>query len=244
MTTREWGPMFRQASRVKPGAEAPRLPHDSTSSKADFGTDLMNNHTAREISDLVDNKQTEIDDVTNHVHTMPASKDPAWVTWSADWGKFVSDWTSAATSARTFVKSVKDNPNLATATGFLTSPITWLTQSNPLDQVVNESLYQSLLAILQPQGAGTSRVQDLYRRYQSLPSVTPIPFRPLPKPYQKDGSLDFRNKLPDVPNPLDPADIWKKIPWWAWAAGGTLVLGAGVTVLKASPVGLLFKVLR
>jgi hypothetical protein len=237
--------MFRAASRVKPGTEAPRLPEASAHS-ADFGSDLHgHNHTAREISDLVDNKQTQIDDVTSHVQTLPANPSADWSKWIADWHAFLNDWSSAASAARVYVQEVKDHPNVVSGVAALTSPIQWLTQSDPLDQALNEDLYQSLLHVLEPSGAGTSRMMDLFRRYQALPQSTPVPFRPLPKQYQKDTALETLQKLPNLPqNPFDPSEWLKKVPWWGWALGGTVVLGAGVTVLKASPLGMALRVLR
>jgi hypothetical protein len=239
--------MFRQASRQKPGAEAPRLPEASAHS-ADFGTDLHgHNHTAREISDLVDNKQTQIDDVTKHVQTLPAHPDATWSAWSADWARFLSDWSAAASEAKAYVQTVKDNPNLVTAGFIVSSPLTWLTQTStdPLDQALNEDLYRRVLYVLEPDGAGTSRLQDLYRRYTALPQATPIPFRALPKQYQKDEALETLKKLPNIPqNPFDPNEWLKKVPWWAWAAAGTLVLGSAITVVKSSPLMLPLKLLK
>ena len=39
-------------------------------------------------------------------------------------------------------------------------------------------------------------------------------------------------------------NLLKGVPWWAWAAGGTLVLGSGIMVVKASPIGMAFKMLK
>jgi L-fucose mutarotase/ribose pyranase (RbsD/FucU family) len=38
--------------------------------------------------------------------------------------------------------------------------------------------------------------------------------------------------------------LWEIIPWWAWAAGGVLLVGAGIVVLKASPAGIALRALR
>jgi hypothetical protein len=248
VTAREWGSIFREASRVKQGAEAPRLPPAPglppapAASQADFGTTLTGEHTAHELSDLLSAKQSEIDDVTSHVHTLPASSDPTWKAWSSDWARFLSDWSSAASSAHAFIQSVKDNPTLASAASLFSSPVAWLTQKDPLDQVTAEPYYQSILSVLQPGGAGTSRLQDLYSRYNALPKATPIVFRKVPQPSAPDESLNVYNSLPNVP--ANPLSLWKKVPWWAWAGGGVVVLGAGVTVLKASPLGMALRVLR
>jgi hypothetical protein len=38
--------------------------------------------------------------------------------------------------------------------------------------------------------------------------------------------------------------IWEIVPWWVWAAGGVLLVGAGIVVLKASPAGIALRALR
>jgi hypothetical protein len=249
--------MFRQASRQKPGAEAPRLPEalaaatiattaptattPSTASfagEASFGTMQGGDHTANELLDLLKAKKSEIDDVTNHVGSLPANSDPTWRAWIADWHTFLSDWERVRSSGQGFIDAVIANPTLTQAGALLSSPLAFFTQKDPLDMADAEAYYQAVLGVLMPQGVGTSRLQDLYRRYTALPSATPVKFRPTPQPKAPDEQLQMYQKLPDLSLPKHG------VPWWVWAAGGTLVLGAGVTVLKASPLGMVLQVLR
>jgi len=240
--------MFRQASRVKPGAETPRLaPSEPSTSaaasfagEATFGTMQNGDHTANELLDLLKAKKSEIDDVTNHVGTLPASSNPVWQSWISDWHAFLADWERVRSNGQAFVDAVIANPTLTQAGALLSSPLAFFTQKNPLDMADAEPYYQAVLGVLTPNGIGTSRLQDLYRRYTSLPNATPVKFRPTPQPTAPDEQLQIYNKLPD----LSPPKHGIKIPWYWWAIGGTLVLGAGTAVLKASPLGMAFRVLR
>jgi hypothetical protein len=251
MTEREWGPMFRQASRQKPGAEAPRLPPQS-SDEPDFGTALTGEHSAHELDDLLRAKQSEIDDITAHVQKLPASGDATWQQWALDWGKFTADWKSIVARVRPDVEAAKAGG----VSSWIVSQI-MPGAKDPWDSVWLEDDYQAVLHVLQPGGLGTSRVQDLYRRYLALPQSTPIKFRPTPQPTAPDIRLAAETGRPvfQVPpvvtqaenlslSDLNPLSFIKKVPWWGWAIGGTVVVGAGVTVLKASPLGMVLRVLR
>jgi hypothetical protein len=243
--------MFRQASRQKPGTEVPRLPQ-AASDSADFGTALTGEHSAHELDDLLRAKQSEIDDVTAHVQTLPAHGGADWQQWALDWGRFAADWQRVKAQVQPDIDAAK----AAGVTSWLASQFL-PSQKDPWDGVYLESDYQAVLQVLQPSGLGTSRVQDLYRRYSALPQSTPIKFRPVPQPTAPDLRLAAETGRPvfQVPpvvtqaenlslSDLNPISLIKKVPWWGWVIGGTVVVGAGVTVLKASPLGLALRVLR
>jgi hypothetical protein len=241
VVTVQWDQHFRgvsKASRARAKLSRdnpPAAPSFGGESRPVFGTMLGGNHTAHELDDLLRAKQSEIDDVTHHIGALPPSSDPAWKQWAADWRQFLSDWESARATAQRFVDAARDNPNLTRVDAFLESPLALFTQSDPLDMLDAEAPYQDVLRVLMPSGIGTSRLQDLYRRYTQLPNATPVKFRPVPQPKAPDEELQVYNRLPDLSHPKHP---W---PWWYWAAGGTVVAAAGVFVLKSTPIGAALK---
>ena len=217
MTAREWGSIFREASRVKLGAEAPRA---APSDEASFGSSSGPSFGSSSGPSFGFSR----DDIQAQQHTITNMTTGTSVGINGAKSKFTQDelldWYALARQSTAFVSA--DVPLLMGIDDMYAQGVSLLRQLN---------LWAAKLA--------SKSVEAPKLDYANLPVAPP----PTPGPDAYGGwnqrtpvGGQISDALAKIPLP--------HIPWWGWALGGTLVLGAGITVLKASPLGMALRVLR
>ena len=258
MTTREWGAVFREASRVKPGAEAPRSPES-----ASFGGVLPAGPgdvlAYRSMWDpYVMGALRAISGTADAFSAVSSHPPPGYTaqtlsamasSYKDESQKLLALWNSyAGLSPEVIVLSAGDILNtyqdVVRRVGHFTSDPTFQTfHTGKLPAVPSESAQRSLISHLEGSSMVVRGVLNFFVGSE------------------KNGLKELGNDigqiagaaaagagagagaaLPGIGDAIK--NLLKGVPWWAWAAGGTLVLGSGIMVVKASPIGMAFKMLK
>jgi hypothetical protein len=258
MTEREWGPMFRQASRQKPGAEAPRLP-DSASFGGVLPTGPGDVLAYRAMWDpYVMGALRAISSTADAFNTVSAHPPPGYTaqtlsamasSYKDESQKLLVLWNSyAGLSPDSIVLSAGDILNtyqdVVRRVGHFTSDPTFQTfHTGKLPPVPSESAQRSLISHLEGASMVARGVLSFFVGSEKIGlKELGNDAGQLVGAAAAGAGAAAGAALPGVGDALKNA--LKDVPWWAWAAGGTLVLGAGAAVLKASPLGMVLRVLR
>jgi hypothetical protein len=258
MTERVWGPRFRQASRQKPGAEAPRLP-DSASFGGVLPTGPGDVLAYRAMWDpYVMGALRAISGTADAFNTVSAHPPPGYTaqtlstmasSYKDESQKLLALWNSyAGLSPDSIVLSAGDILNayqdVVRRVGHFTSDPTFQTfHTGKLPPVPSESAQRSLISHLEGASMVARGVLSFFVGSEKIGlKELGNDAGQLVGAAAAGAGAAAGAALPGVGEALKNA--LKDVPWWVWAAGGTLVLGAGAAVLKASPLGMVLRVLR
>ncbi len=144
---------------------------------------ILGLHTAHELSDLLDAKNSNINSLSAALAGVTSSvdlSDPTWAKWMSDYQAFMASWATANSYASTLVAADK-----ASLTGW--------------DYTTEEAAYAQILSVLPP-------FDDLVSRWASLPSnpdPTEANAAPTPQPTAPDSDLNTFNASAPVANAVD-----------------------------------------